>query len=149
MLDKETFIDVIRHTPLVSIDLIITRPDGCALLGQRLNEPARGFWFVPGGRIYKDETLASAFQRICRDELNSEQALEQAQLQGCYEHFYRENFANHPDTSTHYVVLAYRLALTSALDKLPDRQHDEYRWFKPSTITDNPAIHENTRAYFI
>ena len=60
MLDRETFIEVIRHTPLVSIDLIVTRDDGCVLLGQRLNEPARNYWFVPGGRIYKDEPLAHA-----------------------------------------------------------------------------------------
>ena len=31
-------------------------------MGQRTNEPARGSWFVPGGRILKDEPLDEAMQ---------------------------------------------------------------------------------------
>ena len=148
MLDRETFIEVIRHTPLVSIDLIVTRDDGCVLLGQRLNEPARNYWFVPGGRIYKDEPLAHAFARICRDELGSEYPLADAELLGCYDHFYRENFAGEPGVSTHYVVLAYRLAAVTELKMLPHIQHDHYRWFHPADIPNDTAIHDNTRAYF-
>lgn len=37
--------------PLVSFDLIIRDPDGRALLRLRTNDPAKGFYFVPGGRI--------------------------------------------------------------------------------------------------
>jgi colanic acid biosynthesis protein WcaH len=149
MLDQDTFIAVIRHTPLVAIDLIVTRDDGCILLGHRLNEPARDFWFVPGGRIYKDETMAAAFSRICRDEIGYKGILTTANLLGCYEHFYPENFAGESGISTHYVVLAYRLTLAVEIEQLPARQHDAYRWFRPSEITDNPAIHEHTRAYFM
>ena len=147
-LDRETFIEVIRHTPLVAIDLIVTRDDGCVLLGQRLNEPARHYWFVPGGRIYKDEPLTAAFARISRDELGDEYQLSDAQLLGCYDHFYQNNYTGEADVSTHYVVLAYRLILTTTLKKLPDIQHDHYRWFQPSAIPNDTAIHEHTRAYF-
>jgi len=149
MLSKEAFIEVVRHTPLASIDLIITRDDGSALLGHRLNEPARGFWFVPGGRIYKDETLKNAFSRISYYELGIELTLNDAKLKGCYEHFYTENFAQEPDISTHYVVLAYQLTLNNGLDALPDGQHDDYRWFTKEAIRNNPDVHENTREYFL
>ena len=52
---------VIRLAPLVAIDLIIRDPQDRILLGLRNNEPAKGYFFVPGGIILKDEPLAEAF----------------------------------------------------------------------------------------
>jgi colanic acid biosynthesis protein WcaH len=74
-LDKETFSTVIESTPLVSIDLVIKNQQGQALLGQRLNRPAKGFWFVPGGRVLKNESLAAAFKRLTLDELGQNSLL--------------------------------------------------------------------------
>ncbi|WP_338062250.1 NUDIX domain-containing protein [Vibrio variabilis] len=68
-LDKETFTTVIESTPLVSIDLLIENSKGQVLLGLRNNRPAQGFWFVPGGRILKNEKLDDAFMRLCQEEL--------------------------------------------------------------------------------
>ena len=56
-LDKNTFSTVIASTPLVPIDLVVKNHQSQVLLGQRLNRPAQGFWFVPGGRILKNEFL--------------------------------------------------------------------------------------------
>ena len=60
-LTDDKFLDVIKATPLVAIDLIIKNSSGFVLLGKRFNRPARGFWFVPGGRIRKDETLENQY----------------------------------------------------------------------------------------
>lgn len=56
-LDRTKFSTVIENTPLVSIDLIVLNSQDQALLGHRLNKPALGSWFVPGGRIYKMKIL--------------------------------------------------------------------------------------------
>ena len=61
---------VIRLAPLVSIDLIIRDAADRILLGLRNNEPAKGYFFVPGGIILKDETLADAFTRIMQKEIS-------------------------------------------------------------------------------
>ena len=58
--DKE-FREIIKNAPLVSIDLIVKNREGKILLGLRINKPAQNTWFVPGGRIRKDETLDSVF----------------------------------------------------------------------------------------
>lgn len=63
MLAQHEFLEIVRLTPLVSIDLIVLDQAGDVLLGRRVNRPAQGMWFVPGGRIRKDETLADAFKR--------------------------------------------------------------------------------------
>lgn len=60
-LDQSLFKTIVANTPLISIDLIIRNESGMALLGQRLNQPAQGYWFVPGGRIFKDENFSQAF----------------------------------------------------------------------------------------
>jgi hypothetical protein len=52
---------VIRHAPLVAIDLIIRNARDEVLLGLRKNEPAKGCYFVPGGTILKSERLAETF----------------------------------------------------------------------------------------
>ncbi|NMU26793.1 NUDIX domain-containing protein, partial [Vibrio parahaemolyticus] len=77
-LDKETFSLVVRSTPLVSIDLVIENAQGQTLLGLRNNRPAQGFWFVPGGRVLKGESLKDAFLRLCQDEVGLEVNIEDA-----------------------------------------------------------------------
>ena len=52
-LNHDDLAEVIRLAPLVAIDLIIENDYGQVLLGLRTNEPAKGYWFVPGGRIQK------------------------------------------------------------------------------------------------
>ncbi len=63
-LRQEDFATVVRSTPLVSLDFIVENSRGEFLLGKRTNRPAQGYWFVPGGRVQKDETLEAAFERL-------------------------------------------------------------------------------------
>ena len=63
-LSKENFQTVIASTPLISIDLIIKNSQGEYLLGYRNNKPAQDYWFVPGGRILKDESKSDAYTRL-------------------------------------------------------------------------------------
>ena len=69
MLSLEIFKTVVASTPLVSIDLIIRNSQEQVLLGLRNNRPTQGYWFVPGGRIQKDERLENAFRRLVSVEL--------------------------------------------------------------------------------
>lgn len=152
-LDDDAFLAVISNTPLVSIDLVLTDAGGAMLLGRRLNEPARGSWFVPGGRIYKDESLDQAFARICLAELRQPWAITQARLLGAYTHRYDSNAFSVPGITTHYVVLAYHLEVAgSMLDAMA--QHSAVRWFTPEEADPelgagaDPEVHENVLPYF-
>jgi colanic acid biosynthesis protein WcaH len=144
----EEFARVIRLTPLIAIDLVVKSPEGRVLIGRRINEPAKGFFFVPGSRISKNETLDAAFRRITREELNREVAPEQARFLGVYEHFYPTNRFGEPGFGTHYVVLAHELPLEIDIKDLPTDQHGEYRWLYPKDILSSPDVHANTKAYF-
>jgi colanic acid biosynthesis protein WcaH len=147
-LDKQTFSTVIASTPLVSIDLVVKNNRGQTLLGQRLNRPAKGFWFVPGGRILKDEALAAAFKRLTTDELGQEFNIEQASLLGPYDHFYDDNVFG-DEFTTHYVAIAYVLVIDHELSRLPmDVQHGQYQWFDIDSLASNDQVHVNTKNYY-
>ena len=147
-LNREEFLKVVEHTPLVSIDLIVYNLDGKVLVGLRKNRPAQNTWFVPGGKFLKNERIADAMCRISKVELGVEISALQAHFKGVYEHLYPDNFADAPGISTHYIVLAYEIHMTSTIIEPPPEQHSEYCWLTPQEILDNPAIHENTKAYF-
>lgn len=147
-LPTELFASVVAHAPLVAIDLIVTDPQGAVLLGLRNNPPARGFWFVPGGRVRKNEALNNAFMRIAEDELGCAMQIAQSRLIGVFEHFYDVNFAGITGASTHYIVLAYRLQTEHRLFALSRQQHSQTIWMQPDQARQNPLVHPYTQAYF-
>lgn len=81
-LSQEDFATVVRSTPLISIDLIVENERGEFLLGKRTNRPAQGLWFVPGGRVQKDETLSDAFERLTLAELGLQLPMAAGQFYG-------------------------------------------------------------------
>lgn len=146
LLDEQTFQTIIESTPLISIDLIVKNHQGQALLGKRKNPPAKNFWFVVGGRILKNETLAEAFTRLTLQELGKAISLNDANFIAPYQHFYKDSVFN-KSVSTHYVVLAYEL-FCDTFDDLPLKQHDSYRWFNIDELLNSKQVHQYTKDYF-
>ncbi len=147
-IEPEIFSTVVKHTPLISIDLIVRNDAGQVLLGKRINRPAQGFWFVPGGRIAKDERIEDAFSRLVQEELGISFMLENTRFIGPYQHFYQDNY-NGTDFSTHYVVLGYELKIDIATESLPVEQHNAYRWFGLNELLQTENVHQHTKDYFI
>ena len=151
-LDAETFRLVVASTPLVAIDLVIDDGAGRFLLGLRKNRPAKGAWFVPGGRIYKNERLDDAFTRIAAAELGPHaigKTRENARFLGVFEHLYEDGFGG-AEASTHYVVLGYAFTVTGLdLATLPSAQHGEYRLVTRDALLADARVHDNTRRYFV
>lgn len=146
-LPTEQFHAIVAATPLVSLDLVIVDPGNAVLLGLRNNPPARDFWFVPGGRIYKDERLVEAFSRLCQTELGHAFPYEKARPLGLFEHHYPDSVAGECIT-THY--LAYGLLLRMELDlaDLPQaQQHRGWRWFDRGTALADATVHPFTKDY--
>lgn len=145
-LNESDFHQVIVHAPLISLDFIVTNTQGQWLLGQRSNRPAKGSWFVPGGRVLKNETLDNAARRLTENELGEIYELNAMRFLGVYQHFYTDSIAS-PDVSTHYVVLAYQFQSSLDLEALPHHQHDRYCWWTADGIERDERVHDNTRAY--
>lgn len=147
-LDAKVFAQVVKHAPLVSIDLILQDSQGRIFLGCRRNQPAKGKWFVPGGRIREGEQLDQALRRIVREELGVESVSSAAEFVGVFEHFYEDNFAAEAGYGTHFVVLAHKFILESPLKNLPPAQHSEYQWWGIAEPIRSRKVHPYTKAYF-
>ncbi|HCC1012018.1 TPA: GDP-mannose mannosyl hydrolase [Salmonella enterica subsp. enterica serovar Paratyphi C] len=137
-LRQEDFAAVVRATPLISLDFIVENGQGEILLGQRLNRPAQGYWFVPGGRVCKDETLEVAFARLTQAELGVRLPLAAGTFYGVWQHFYDDNFSGEDfqlTTSCSAFVCAWRRAI--------------YACLTPEQLLASDNVHENSRAYFL
>jgi len=164
-LSAEAFSAACAALPLVSLDLCLTRPGPQGhelLLGLRNNRPAQGWWFTPGGRIRKNESLADALRRVALDELAlSESALLRARLMGAWDHFYDDS-AFDPGVSTHYVNLPHWLELSkeeAVTLALPcsggdgdgtgryASQHAHWRWQPLAQAAIDPQVHAYVRPY--
>ena len=135
-------------TPLVSLDFVVRDPAGRILVGYRRNRPAQGYWFVPGGRVGKNETRRAAFARLTVAELGVELSFDQARFIGVFEHLYNDNFSGTGEFGTHYVVLGYAIETDPALLRLPpDDQHGGYLWLSEAEIQERADVHGYTKAY--
>ena len=146
MLEKETFKAVVKNAPLVSVDLCIVC-DGQILLGKIKNNPLKGFFFTPGGRILKNEAHIDCLKRIARSELGLiVEDLKQAELMGAWDHFY-ENSVFGKGVSTHYVNLPHCIYYEKRPEILLDDQHDAFEWFDLSKVADGSIFHKYMQSY--
>lgn len=132
---------VVRSVPLVSVDLVVEHGDG-VVLGKRENEPARGKWFVPGGRVRKHERLPDAVHRVAREELGVPVTVERRL--GVYEHFY--DTAEFDDVGgKHYVPVGHHVRTDDeSVEFHADDQHSSVRVFSPPFQID---LHPYVEAY--
>ncbi|WP_132700677.1 GDP-mannose mannosyl hydrolase [Reinekea marinisedimentorum] len=145
-LSDEAFESVISSVPLVSVDLIVRNTQGEYLLGLRQNRPAQGYWFVPGGRIQKNEPIVQAFSRLTQQELGRTLTIDVAKPLGAFDHFYTDCVFGE-QTSTHYVALGYELQVDFDIMHLPREQHGQYQWFSAGQLLASDAVHKHTKWY--
>ncbi|EHD1214144.1 GDP-mannose mannosyl hydrolase, partial [Escherichia coli] len=146
-LPDEEFKKIIQGSPLISIDLLVRNEYNEYLLGKRLNEPAKNYWFVPGGRIQKNETISQAIDRISVNELSIHLKLEQGRFHGVWQHFYHNNFFN-DEFTTHYIVLAYIFNAERESIHPPQTQHQRFRWLRKEEILIDSTVHKYSASYF-
>jgi len=146
MISIDKFKIVVENTPLVSIDFIIENSEGNYLLGKRVNEPACGYWFTLGGRIFNNEKIEDAIKRLSKKEFYQEITLDSLKFHGIYEHFYDNSFVDE-NISTHYVVLAYKLKLEQNLNLL-NIEHCAYNYYSKEEILNSSYVHTYVKNYF-
>lgn len=141
MLSSEEFKLVVQSAPLFSMDLVVLNGKNQILVGKRKNAPAKGYWFVPGGRVFKNEPLESAFERISNTELGHKFDYSSAKQLGLYDHFYGESVFGE-GISTHYINAPYLIKfLDDLVLNLPTEQHQEYRWVNIGDLLSDETVH--------
>jgi len=135
---EEEWATIVRNVPIVSVDLLVRTPDG-VLLTERTNRPAKGEWFVPGGRVHKGERLVEAVGRVAREELGVEVEIEERL--GAYEHLYDDADVDGAG-GKHYLANGF-LVRTDATEFDLDDQHGAVLVFE----TPPDDLHPYVRGY--
>lgn len=65
---EKKYKEIIKLMPIPCVDLIVENSKGEILLLKRKNEPAKGQWWFPGGRVYLGETRVEAAIRKLKEE---------------------------------------------------------------------------------
>lgn len=90
----ETYREIIRSVPIICVDGIL-KQDNKFLLIKRNDEPLKGSWWVPGGRVNIGEKVDDAFKRKLKEEL-SIKIKNNFMLMGIYEDFFEvSSFGSH------------------------------------------------------
>lgn len=150
LLSDNDFRTIVQLTNLFAIDLIVENTAGEILVGLRTNPPAKGYWFVPGGRVRKNELLINALHRIMYEETAlSADDIGVIRLHGLYEHLYNDDSFGDTVGGTHYIVAACNVALRDAATIHPDFQHKQIKFMPIKEIISDPTVHEYVKYYFL
>jgi colanic acid biosynthesis protein WcaH len=128
---------IVANVPLVSVDLVIEH-DGGVLLGKRVNEPAKGEWFVPGGTVFKNERRTNAVHHVAEAELDEPVIIDECL--GTYEHFYETADVEGID-SKHYLATGYRCHFERDDPEIVgDDQHSDFKVLRPPFENLHPYV---------
>lgn len=64
---EKIYREILDYLPILCVDIVV-RMEGGHLLLKRKNQPKKGKWWVPGGRVHKGETARAAAIRKLKEE---------------------------------------------------------------------------------
>jgi len=112
--------------PIPCVDLLVVDNAGNILLVKRQNEPAKGQWWFPGGRVNYRETRRDAAIRKLKEECNLE-AIELREL-GTFEVILENNVTN---LAVHGITTLYSMKVDSENAVRLDSQSIDADWRTP------------------
>ena len=95
---------IVENIPFCCVDMVV-HCKGLVLLLKRKNKPARGVWWLPGGRIYKNETLEHAALRKVYEETGIKSRIKKRI--GVYETLFRKGPFKDLKTGIHTVNICF------------------------------------------
>lgn len=67
MIEQSLWVKIHQNMPILCLDVIVVK-DHKVLLVKRDKEPAKNYWWFPGGRLQRDEEFKDAAHRLLRVE---------------------------------------------------------------------------------
>ena len=123
--------------PILCVDLMISF-EGKYLLLKRKNEPAKGQYWFPGGRIYKMETIKEAALRKAKEEVNLDCRFQE--IVSIEESMFKRN--GNMMTDIHTVNICCKLATDSISEIAIDKQHNSHIWITKDNLGTVVDLHQ-------
>ena len=126
---KALYDQIAMSIPIASVEAVVVR-DRELLFLRRRNEPAKGEWWFPGGRIRKGESLEQTLRREIREETGLE--LKTYKLVNVYSRVFPER---------HDITIVYLCKCTGEKVIL-NNEHSEYGFFNTTQVGLHPYMLE-------
>ncbi len=144
------FQETVQYFPTVSVNIILQNQKGEYLFLKRENNPVKGLFWVPGGRVLNGETIKKAARRILKQETGLEGEfihISQTYLEEIFEvdDFDKEDrkiYGENVDC-VHYITTVVVMKLKGDEDLSLDFQSSAFLWSK-----ELPCTHKYLQAYF-
>lgn len=117
--------DSATATPTLGVGAIVVRDDAL-LMVRRAQEPARGLWSVPGGKVERTEYLSDAVRREVREETGLDVVV--GELAGFFEVIGEES---------HYVIMDFLATYEGDAEPVAGDDADRVRWVP---LTEIPSL---------
>jgi colanic acid biosynthesis protein WcaH len=115
---------ILSVIPITCVDVVIISGNKF-LLGKRSNKPAKGQWFVVGGRIIRGEKLEAAVRRHIKEELGISK-IEIKKLLGARETIFKTS-AQGTKPHTRNTIEQAEIPFKNYISH--DNQNSEFKWF--------------------
>jgi ADP-ribose pyrophosphatase YjhB (NUDIX family) len=134
MIPQKLYDEIVASMPITGVEAMIIKNDSILLL-KRCNPPAKGEWWLPGGRLRKGESFEDALRREVKEETGL--AIKPVEFIGVFNRVFPER---------HDVALVFlcKIEDENSEVKLND-EHSEYRFFKKLPSALNPFIMDVTQ----
>src|SRR3989344_5496427 len=126
LIPQQQYREILNLVPIVCVDLCI-RHKNKLLLIKRDNEPEKGKWWLPGGRLLKHETLEQCAWRKLKEETNLESGKILCRV-GPYETMFDEAPFD-ITTGVHSVNVAFLIEVNDISSLKFDKNHSGAQWF--------------------
>ena len=147
ILHKDLWKTIVMNMPISAKDLLFYSDKKGLLMGKRINKPAKDYYFVPGGRVFKNENRNDAIQRIANQEVGCLINPANFSSIGIYDHFYLDSIWENTKITTHYIVEAILFEIEDEEIKFClEKQHSEVVWVNESNV-EKVKVHKYSMKY--
>ena len=145
--DKE-YKKILDSMPICCVDLVINHK-GKVLINLRNNEPDKGTWSIPGGRVYKGEKLEDAAIRKAYEETGLKVRIEK--MIGVYETMFNKGPFKDLRNGVHTINICFlakpineniviKLDKTSSNYKWVDKMEEDINPYAKKVIGDSKVL---------
>jgi len=147
ILEEDLWKIIVGNMPISAKDLLFYSDKKGLLMGKRINNPAKDYYFVPGGRVFKNENRDDAIKRISNHEVGLILNSNNYTSIGTYDHFYPDSIWENTKVTTHYIVEAILILIgDEELNFNIRNQHSDLIWINESNIG-KEKVHKYSMKY--
>lgn len=136
MIKKETYQNAVVQLPICCVDTFLFNPaDNTYLLVLRKDPPAKGTWWLPGGRLYKGESFFECSVRKCKEEVGLDVTAEKTL--GFAATIFPDSMWNTQTHTVNFLVLAF---VNQQTKPKINKTCDDYKWSPIDVVPEDPYV---------